>query len=377
MNKNLIAVAITAAMIAPATAMAGATFYGHAQVEVTNISHEQEKEQVGASAVYVDKPTMEVADNARGRIGMKASEDLGNGWKGLAVFEFRADTSDGSAKDPDVNNNTKIPGLALTPREHMVGVKGGAGQFELGRLRSAYKYTGGVKYDSLVTTSMEARGNGGMSKEKVGGKSFAQFGTSSFISNSIGYRKGFGPVKLSFTYGPETDDGSLSASLAYKKGGLEVFGAYVDAGDLGSATNKIDYSSYKLGGKFKMGNHTFKLQYEGLTTDKDNTTEVADADKKRSPTYTFLGYDLKMGKNVFVFQYALYDSDGQMKAVDNGASAAGAPVAADRDYLALAIIHNMSKQTRIFAGYRDTSTDFNGDEAVISVGVRKTFKGGS
>jgi len=364
MKKNILAVAVVAAMVAPATSMAGASFYGHAQAELGSISHEYDKTASGA-----DKKTLEIADNARGRIGMKAVEDLGNGWKGLAVFEFKADTADGNAGESKTVGTTpevKTSAVALTPRETMVAIKGPAGQFELGRIKPAYKYAGGVKYDAFVTTNMEARGNGGMSKEKGS----AQFGTSSFHSNAVGYRGKFGPIKIGFTYGAETDDGSNTLSVMFKKGGMEAFVALADQGDFRSATNKKEYKAIKFGGKFKTGAHTVMLQLENLTVDSD-TTDNVDAKK---PKYTFLAYRMKMGKNTFVFQWATNDVDGAMKNVE-GVTPVTA-VVADRDYLALGVIHSFSKKTRIFAGYRDTSSDYNGEEAVITVGIRKVFKGG-
>jgi len=338
MKKNILAVAVVAAMVAPATSMAGASFYGHAQVELTQTTFEDSAKD----------SELGMADNARGRIGMKAVEDLGNGWKGLATFEFKADTVDGDATK---GNADKVP---LQPREHMVGLKGPMGQIELGRLKQGFKYTGGVKYDAFVTTALEARGNGGMSKKPA----FAAGGHSSFHSNAIGYRKKFGPIKLSLTYGPSTDDGSHTLGVLYKKGGIEAFVASVDSGDTMAAG--ATYSAVKFGGKFKTGAHSIMLQSESISMDDGTGGATATTD----PSHLFLAYQMKMGKNVFAINYGSYDADS------------AAVLSPDETYLALGVIHNFSKKTRVFAGYRSTASDDDSEESVITVGVRKVFKGG-
>ena len=133
---------------------------------------------------------VDILDNAQGRVGLKAAEDLGDGMTGLAKFEFKADTSD---------NTTSGSNISLTARESLVGLKAGWGQLELGNLKSAYKYYGGVKYDPFVSTTLEARGNGGMSGSSSYGKSSAlgtggplpnvssAYGHNGFLKQMLGY----------------------------------------------------------------------------------------------------------------------------------------------------------------------------------------------
>ncbi len=58
--------------------------------------------------------------NGRGRIGVKATEDLSRGLLGLAQFEFKADTADNEAGSSGSN-------VSLSGRESYVGLKGGFG----------------------------------------------------------------------------------------------------------------------------------------------------------------------------------------------------------------------------------------------------------
>ena len=375
MKKNLIALAVSAAFVVPAMSQADTTVYGLAQVELANHSPEAD----GAKS-YLD-----AVDNANGRVGVKASEDLGNGWSGLAKFEFKADTADGdsgsqgcSATSTSTTTGTdgtgaaitattttttscSVTNVSLTPRETMVGLKGkGVGQFELGRLKSPYKYSGGVKYDPFVATTLEARGKGGMS----GG----EYGQSGFLSEMIGYRGAFGPVKVQFVYGPQTNDGRYSLSVDYSQNNFEVGLATIDEGDRGAklsgtgdslpTTAYSTYSSTKVFGKYNMGMHTIVAQYE-MTDPAANGASAAN-----KPTIMFLGYQLAMGKNSFVFEYGNTNADGAKVGTKS----------LDTTMLVLGAIHKMSKTTRVFGGFRNTTNDAKTGDQVITVGMRKDFK---
>jgi predicted porin len=320
------------------------TVYGRAQVELTSVS-QQDENPACSGAAKQDQTVenrcdgLEISDQSLGRVGFKASEDLGNGWKGLAKFEYKTDTADGVAGGSNVG---------LTPRETMVGLKGSAVQIEAGRLKSAYKYAGGVKYDAFVTTTMEARGNGGMSGTDKG--------HNGFLSKHLAVQGGSGPIKARFTYGAADGDGSMTLSVMYKQNNIEAFLAMVDSGDLeddGSPTG-ASTSRTKLGGAFTTGPHKIMLQYE-----------MEDLDTNVDPTYLFVAYNMKMGKNTFVAQIGQYDSD--QSTTPNG----------DLDYLALGVIHKFTKTTRIFGGFRSTDADNdtypNSREDVVTVGLRKDF----
>jgi predicted porin len=351
MKRNLIALAVgsaaSVAMVAPAVA-GDVTVYGRAQVELTSVSFQTENPACSGAAKQDQEVSkgcdgLELSDQALGRVGFKASEDLGNGWKGLAKFEYKADTADGSASTA-VNGNGDNVGVGLTPRETMVGLKGSAVQIEAGRLKSAYKYAGGVKYDAFVTTTMEARGNGGMSGSALG--------HNGFLSRQLAVQGGSGPIKARFTYGAADGDGVMSLSVMYNQNNIEAFLAMVDSGDSlddGGATG-ASYSATKLGGAFKTGPHKIMLQYE-----------MVDEDDADDPTILFLGYNMKMGKNTFVVQLGQYDSDQSGSPND------------DMDYLALGVIHKFTKTTRIFGGYRSTDADAEDREDVFTVGLRKDF----
>jgi len=357
MKRNLIAVAAAglASAVIVTPAMADATAYGLVQVEVASYSNQKEaagcNDQSTASDTSNDQGTacdgLSVIDRANGRVGVKASEDLGNGWTGLAKAEFQLDTANGGL----VISGSQ-PGGA---RETFVGLKSSDVEVQLGNLKSAYKYTGGVKYDPFVATTLEARrDNGGMWHTK--------YGAGGFMAKSVGVMGKAGPIKYWLTYGPGEGNHDMTASVMYSQDAFEVFVAMSDQGDYSATAD----SATKIGGAFKTGPHKIKLQYEMV--DRDLTPS-------RDETYMFVGYELKMGNNTFVAQFGQYDGDGLTNAAMNYTAndPANDTKKVDTQYLAIGVIHNFTKTTRLFAGYRSSDADDDTEEDVISVGLRKDF----
>lgn len=342
MNKKLIVLAVAAGLAAPIAAHAGPTVYGNLQGELANIKNDgygtagtgSQADSGAASTSYVGVATnqsaLKVEDNKRGRLGIKGDEDLGGGLKAVYGFEWQVETTTG-----DVNDGQ---------RETFVGLKGGFGEVQVGRLKTPYKYFGGVKYDPFVTTTLEARRNGGM----TGGT----FGQNAFSSNSLAYKNKFGAVELWVVAGmdegtgasPSTgNDGDLFYGVKYNANNFEVFLA-------GASDDSKNYDATKLGGQFKAGGHTISAQYETI----DNYT----ATNNNADVY-FLGYEFKMNKTSFVAQLGSTDVDGGS--------------ANDADYLAAGVVHKFSKKTRVFAGYRKTDGNGAADLTSTSVGLRVDF----
>lgn len=354
MNKKIIALAVAAAFTAPMAAQAELKTYGQAQVEFG--SHGGDT-GVGES----------VADNARGRIGFKSTEDLGNGLKAMAKFEFKVDTADGDAGKcattvTDTNGDTpatvsddKISckaDVSLQKREMMIGLKGGFGEVQFGRLKTAYKYTGGVKYDGYTASNLEARGlvmSGKVGKGAIGNAA----GHNGFVSDSLAYKVKSGAISFWLTYdmdtgGSASDTGgnAMTASVKYKAKNWEAFVAVADDDNDGAAGDS--YSSTKFGGQYKVGAHKISLQIEGADA---NGTDV---------DYMYVNYDMKMGKNTFTASIGTQETDG-------------AP-GADLDFTRLALKHKFSKKTSAWIGFVAVGVDAAGnDEDVTSLGMRVDF----
>jgi len=375
MKNKLIGLAVAVALAVPAIATAAPTVGGMMQVEIANVSNDGFGENNGGKGVRTPvaagESAIKTTDNKRGRLWFKGNEDLGGGLKANYKFEWQINTNVGELNDG--------------AREGWVGLSGAFGAVEVGRIKSPYKYTGGVTYDPFVTTYMEARNSGGM----VGG----DFGANGFWSNSISWKKKFGAIRVWVNLGLDEGDGAtggllgngakvddtsvtpsvkeqlgtakgkggttgdIAATVLYKQSNWEAFVGLSTDDQISNIDGTADDSRTltKVGGKFKTGAHTISAQYEMDSVDGTN---------KDSDTL-FIGYQLKMGKNILVAQIGQVDHD-----VD----------ANDVDYYALGAIHKFSKTTRAFVGYRVSDKDDSGtgkgsenEISVISAGLRIDF----
>jgi predicted porin len=130
--KKVLPLAIAAALVAPAAAMADATVYGKIRVATDVVNEELTISGVGTASD--DRSGM---SDQSSRIGIKGSEDLGNGLKAIYQMEFGA--SVGEEFD------------SLSGRNAYVGVAGGFGTFLAGRHDTPMKMSTG-KLDLFADT---------------------------------------------------------------------------------------------------------------------------------------------------------------------------------------------------------------------------------
>jgi len=359
MNKKLIALAVAAGVAAPMSAQAAPTLYGQLQAEISSEGRDNAANTTADGRIIQGgggrfQEDVGVTDNKRGRLGVKGDEDLGGGLKAIYKYEWQVDTADQSTttagSDPIHTNG----------REAFVGLKGGFGQIELGRLKSAYKYYGGVKYDPFVTTEMEARRYGGMST--------GSFGHNSFLSDTLAYQGKFGMVSMRITYNLDEQantDGDYTAGLKFGSKAWEA-GIALAHDDNGSTAADDAYDALKVFGKVKFGNMAVRGQYE-MTEDENGTT--ANGNVKQEGEILFLGFDMKFGGKTTL----------SIQAAQNTVEVAGAPDQ-EGDYVAVGVTHKFTKKTRIFAGYGAMSGDNlnnvqsdNNDRDAVTVGMRIDF----
>ncbi len=372
MNKKLIAIAVAAAgMAAPMVGQASVTPYGNLQVEIANVTNDgygENNTKNSRKGMAANQSGIKAADNKRGRLGFKTSEDLGGGLKAIAKFEWQVDTVYGNINDG--------------AREGWVGMKGSFGEIKAGRIKSPYKYTGGVKYDPFTTTYLEARKSGG----SLGGA----WGQNSFWDTSVSYKGKWGGLSAWVNYGLDSGDGTnnyiktpaktgppavsaktgasdapgyagdYAVGVRYDTKTWEVFGVTESNPTADSSGNS--WGASKVGGKIKLGASTFFAQYESIS-DKTGAS--------RDKTYAFLGYHLKMGKSILVANIGRCNSD------KNTCAGPGKVKGKDANYYAVGLIYRFSKKTRIFTGYRssngtDVGTNKN-DLSLFTVGMRVDF----
>jgi len=365
MDKKLLALAVSAAMVVPAAATAGVKLYGKAQVEY-NIEDRDGQDSVQS----VDD------DGVRSRLGVKFSEKLGGGLTAFGKFEWAMDPADaGSSGAPNDGQNFRA-------RDAYVGLKSSWGSLAAGSFHAPYKTAGGVKWDPWTATHLQARRAGGMS-----GGSGGISGTNGFIRNAIYYTSpkvnGF---KVQFAIMPDEtnsganndgDDGDNDYSMAvqYKNGPWHAIFAH----NRNNVASGDDETLSKVGLRYKSGPWTVAGQYEviddadtadgsrtlGTSSSQGNGYQVCqgcDAD------IMWLNGQYRVGNNIFTLSWGETDVD--------------VASASDYDftYWAAGIIHKFSKKTRIFAGYTETDGDSNDPEVggqvdrdAWTVGIRQDF----
>jgi predicted porin len=123
--KKVLSLAIAAALVAPAAAMADATLFGKAHFVIQNTDVD----------TGVDATTGDVwsVDSIHSRIGVKGSEDLGDGLTAVYHFEFKVNQDDGDG---------------LGDRNQFIGLAGGFGTVLLGRHDTPLKMAQG-KFDEF------------------------------------------------------------------------------------------------------------------------------------------------------------------------------------------------------------------------------------
>ncbi len=137
MQKKIIALAIASALAAPGLALAdpAVNVYGVLDAWAGDITASGTKSQmlVGSGGL------------SQSRLGFKATDDLGNGTKALAVLEYGLDGTDGS-------------GMTSNARQKLLGLTGGWGTVAAGYLQTAGNDFE-MKYDPAGDSSISALQN--------------------------------------------------------------------------------------------------------------------------------------------------------------------------------------------------------------------------
>jgi predicted porin len=245
MNKKLLTLAVAAAMVAPGAAMAEAILYGKLNVsldyaEVKNVippTFAIEDGTLVPTAPGVDFEGWGMSEsgyipgvNRANRIGVKGSEDLGNGLKAIYQVELGINLN-------DTNNNVLSNSDAITYRNTFVGLASDWGTLLLGRHDTPMKMSTG-KLDLFADTMADYNGTVGFRDLRA--------------DNVVAY---------------------ISPSLA----GFQVSGAIVPAGGATGGGNGLNLFEDSIGETFSVGaiysNGPFyaSAAYENLNNQHFNT----------------------------------------------------------------------------------------------------------
>lgn len=346
MQKKIIALAIAAAVSAPAFADSNVTIYG-----VANVSYDMTK--TGTVAAVDNFSSNKVSSNTS-RLGFKGNEDLGDGLSAVWQIESRIDI-DNSAGNTLANRNTFL-GLSSAS----------AGTVLMGRHDTPYNISN-RKYDLFGDTLADNRsimGGGATTVAGVGSSALSFNGRQpnviayispamSGFTGAIAYVAGAegqtlaaqtkgsawslaalygnGPISANFAYevhnagtapgtaglGVTAKETAWTISGGYKVAEFEVNGIYEKSSDdLAAGTNALGHRAYYLSGKYNFGSNAVKLAYANAAA---NATANTDA------TQVSLGFDHSLSKRTTV--YALYTklSNGTQGDYQLSGNGTGAP----------------------------------------------------
>ncbi len=348
MNKNILAIAIAAAVAAP-SAFAAATVYGLAHMGVAH--------QDGIAAGTDTASRTGVLSNSS-RLGIKGSEDLGSGLKALYQVEF-AVNMDGGSKDYDGKGKSlSESGVGGALRNTYLGLGGGFGTVMLGRLDSPIKNVS-RKYDLFGDQIGNSR------------NILATAGTTVAVdgrhSNVIAYntpKMGGFDALLAYVPGAAYDNemnskadnkgDAYSAQLNFGVGAFDASLGYINIGKTGSVTSIANaalannFEAYRLAAGYTFGAAKVVALYQN-----DNTAKAVGGSGTRD---TFgLGGSYKV------------TSAGTIKAQVYMASKLSSNVNDDKTGATLWNVgydHALSKNTTAYASYALMDNETNGSYSV-------------
>lgn len=347
MKKSLLAIAVTASLLAPIVSMAEPHVYGNIHLTVQAVDNQ------GSTSPANNKADLKSNTSA---IGVKGSEDLSNGLKAIYKVEFDVNVTDGGA---------------LKGRDQFVGIKSNMGIIKAGTMSSNYKQTG-AKVDPLYRTPLEGRGSVlGTQSDLHSGKGInrgRETNTVQYISPRFEGVRLVANTTLSANNDESTGIGlrwSNKHIFAYVDYIKSQTGATADVVGTGSATNpqfakgavittncnaatscSVEAAT-KIGGKYHTDKFSVAIQYEN-------------ADKRTGANYLFTSGTYTINSsNIMAITY------GKVNAKIAGTDYTG---------VAIAYIHVLSKKFNVYVGYGKRSSDTPSKEAKVwALGVRKRF----
>jgi predicted porin len=370
MTKNILAIAIAAAVMAP-SAFAAATVYGVAHESINSMSNVSSTAANGGASSGLTS----ISSNSS-RLGIKGSEDLSGGMKAVYQMEFgiAMDGNDNTATNGTANN----AGIGSTLRNTFVGLGGGFGTVLVGRHDSLIKLTG-RKYDLFGDQIGNSRNalNGGSKagSDLVDGR---HNNVLAYISPTwSGFHFGLAYVPSSAANGAETYDttavaktNALTAIADYTAGAFSVTAGYINI-DNATGVNGSAFTAYRLGAGYSFGAAKVVGLYQNAgTTDKQDAYGLGGSYKvgsagtikgqyytmadvkggKVDGTLTTVGYDHALSKNTTAYVVyaaahnganATYTTNmGNSGAGSNVFSAADAGGSKDNSALSVGLIHN-------------------------------------
>ncbi len=238
MQKKIIALAVAAAFSTPAFADVG--FYGIVDAAVASISASGQKSDLIATSGAA----------SQSRLGVKATEDIGNGLTAVAVLEYALDTQ--------VSDGT------LTARQEMLAVAGDFGTVATGYLQTA-AYDFLAKYDPIYGSGSSAHsivaathlvGSGAQRAQRAVAYISPNISGMTFAANYATALVGLGNLTKASTATTGLKSSAVILSANYAVDALSVGAVYAKTSNdntTGTAANIATTSEFAIGGSYDLG----------------------------------------------------------------------------------------------------------------------------
>ena len=329
MNKKFLAVAIAAVMAAPLTVSAEAVMYGQVRVAVDHYDS-------GYKSVEFR--------NHSSRLGVRGSEDLGNGLKGIYQMEFGVDIGGGTGRNQPGYEFSG--GSSISNRNAFVGLAGNWGTLILGRHDTPLKIsTGRLDYFGDTAGDNNFGYTEGLLDRRANG-------TVAYITPSMG------GLTIAAALVPGENDQARGLADAYS-----VAAMYANSGFYGSAAIEgADKNIDALGGAADLEQIRFGLGYDSGAWKVGAVWETVELD---------FGDGVKADGDSWALNAAYSFGNSAVKAKYFEGDALIHP---ERRGFALGLDHNLTKRTQAYIMYVDSEHRAGGDDTqILSVGMNHSF----
>ncbi|WPL15460.1 Porin [Thiorhodovibrio winogradskyi] len=415
MKKKIIGLAVAAAMAAPAAAMAEAILYGklHVSIDYADVKNAYQTPVFAPNGNRVRGGTdfSGWGINGKGdyipgvsranRVGVKGSEDLGNGLKAIYQVELGVSLA-------DTNDNVTSGSDSISMRNSFVGLAGSFGTVLVGRHDTPMKistgkldmfsdtmadYNGTVGFDDVRADNTIAYISPSFSGFQFMGALVAPGGSTALGNNNVNSDELNGAWSLAGIY----SNGPFYASVAYETAGNEMFMNSADSeagvtlappatnctlptGALGPGSTcsyvSDDFDKWRIGlGLLDWNGFTLTAVYENQDHNPAGQTYSATV---RNPGGAFVAVpDGIESQELWQIQAGYAFGNNQVKAMygqadrDYKLSTANYPGAAntnnrnqisawdgERTVWAIAFDHNFSKRTKAYILYTNVDDDY-------------------
>lgn len=352
MNKKLIATAMGLAMAGGMSlATADVKLYGQIDLSIDAIDQDG-----GVDDVNMGSNTSAV--------GVKGSEDLGNGLSAIFKLEWQVDVDDADLANSGYEDESGAGGF--TGRDQWLGLKGESwGQLTFGTMSTTYK-SSAAAIDPFYRTRNQAR-NIGLHSSLHSGKGEEGQGRA---TNTVRYDSpSFGGVAFAGTYtldnseaGGAEDDDPYSVGLTYKGGPVYAFVDYIttsgggddDAVQIGA---KATFGGAAIYGIYEMDGGLITLRQYGSADPTSPTSGSGDGADIWS-----VGASYTIGNNLIAVDYGVGDEADDVTVTDD-----------DYTVWRIGAKHNFSKRTMVYLTHANFDADEDGEVDLTSLGMRHNF----